>query len=523
MDRDELLDRGMAVAVHAAEHPDRMAIMSEHGHRTFAELNARANQLVRALERQGIGRGGAIALVCSNRPEFAEVVCAVLRAGMRLTTINWHLTGEEISYIVADCGAEALIADARFESSVGEPAATLAVAPVRLAVAGKIEGFESYDAALAGEDDSDIDEPTPGSTMLYTSGTTGRPKGVYRPPGRLPALIRVALRDGRYHGDEHRHLCTGPLYHAAPLAVSLSVPLNAGVGVVLMDGWTAEETLRLIEEYRITHSHMVATMFHRLLALPAEVRARYDVSSLKYVIHGAAPCPVEVKRAIIDWWGPVVNEYYAATEGGGTFVTSEQWLKKPGTVGAPNPGSVIEVRDENGDALPPGEIGTVWIKAPDDDERFEYYRDTEKTSRSYRGDFFTVGDMGYFDEDGYLFLTGRTAELIIAGGVNIYPAEVDAVLLGHPAVADVATVGVPNAEWGEEVKSVVQLRPDHEPSDGLAADLMSFCREHLAHYKCPRTVDFVEDLPRYDTGKIYRRLVRDRYWPEVAAPSKSGS
>ena len=513
-DRDELLDAGMAVAVYAAEAPERLAVICEHGDRTFPELNARANQLVRALRRRGLEAGDGVALLCANRPEFAEVMTAVLRAGWRATPVNWHLTGDEIAYIVENCGAKGFVADARFAGAVAD-AARQAPVPVQLAVAGDIDGFESYDGALAAERAVDIDDPAPGTTMLYTSGTTGRPKGVYRPPGQLPVLVRNALREGRYDGGRHRHLCTGPLYHAAPLSVSLLVPLNAGAGVVIMDGWEPEACLRLVEEHRITHSHMVPTMFHRLLALPADVRARYDVSSLVQIVHGAAPCPVEVKAAVIDWLGPVVVEYYAATEGGGTLVTSEQWLKKPGTVGRPGPGQGIQVRDEMGDVLPTGEIGFVYLKAAGGAERFEYFGDPDKTARTYdpEGAWFTLGDMGYVDDDGDVFLTGRTAELIISGGVNIYPAEVDAVLLAHPAVADVATVGVPNEEWGEEVRSVVQPKDGVDATPGLAAELMAFCRERLARYKCPRSIDFDGDLPRHDTGKIYRRLVRDRYWP----------
>ena len=251
-------------------------------------------------------------------------------------------------------------------------------------------------------------------------------------------------------------------------------------------------------------------MFHRLLSLPDEVKAKYDVSSLSYVIHGAAPCPVHVKKGMLDWWGPIIHEYYAATEGGGTLVTGEDWLKKPGTVGKPGPQQGIRVLDDDGDDCPTGTIGTVYMKAPDAG-RFEYYKDNEKTAKAYRGDWFTLGDMGYLDDDGYLFLTDRSANLIISGGVNIYPAEVDAVLLTHPAVGDVATIGVPNEEWGEEVKAVVELKQGVEPTDELAQELLAHCRQRLAHFKCPRTVDFTDQLPRHDTGKIYKRLLRDEY------------
>ncbi|MDQ3147403.1 MAG: AMP-binding protein, partial [Actinomycetota bacterium] len=330
--------------------------------------------------------------------------------------------------------------------------------------------------------------------------------------GLLPAMVRANLRNPLYRGDRHRHLCTGPLYHAAPLGISLMAPLAAGVGVVLMDGWEPADCLGLIERLRITHSHLVPTMFHRLLALPAEVRERADVSSLRMVVHGAAPCPVEVKRAMIDWWGPVLVEYYSATEGGGTLIGSREWLERPGSVGRAQGGQVLEVRDGTGAPVPPGTVGTIWITSPADD-RFEYHNDEAKTADTYREDAFTVGDLGYFDDAGYLFLTGRSAEVIIAGGVNIYPAEIDAALLAHPSVADAACVGVPNQEWGEEVKAVVQLAAGVAPSPELAAELVDWCRERVARYKCPRSVDFADELPRFETGKIYRRTLRDRYWP----------
>ena len=506
--------RAMLVASHAAAHPDRPAVTSEHGDRSFGELNVRANQLVRALRRRGLGPGDAVAIMSANRPEFAETWCATVRAGFRLTPVNWHLTGPEAAYIVDDCEARAFVADARFAGAAAEAAAGAPRAAVRLAVGGDVAGFERYDAALADEDGSDIADPALGSTMLYTSGTTGRPKGVHR---RRPAATSGAvLAAFGYRPETDRDLCTGPLYHAAPLAFSLSLPLMSGVGLVLMDGWEPRRALELIERHRVTHAHMVPTMFHQLLSVPDEERARYDVSSLRFVLHGAAPCPVGVKQRLIDWLGPVVYEYYAATEGWGTFVDSATWLTRPGTVGRPGPPDQVKVADERGEPVPAGEVALVWIKAPEAG-RFEYYKDRSKTASAYAGDYFTLGDMGYLDEDGFLFLTDRTANLIISGGVNIYPAEVDAVLLDHPAVADVASIGVPHDEWGEQVKAVVELRAGFAAGDALAADIITFCRERLAHYKCPRSVDFVAELPRQDNGKIYKRLLRDRYRQQASA------
>jgi long-chain acyl-CoA synthetase len=501
--------RGMTLALHAQISPDHMAIVSPSGDRTFAELNANANRLVRALRARGIGEGDALVLVCANRPEFAEILSACQRMGVRTTPANWHLTAGELAYIVSDSEASVVIGDARFASTV---AAASEEVPVRLAVGGAIDGFDSYSDALSEQPRDDIADPVVGRTMLYTSGTTGRPKGVDRPPATLEAtpLTTALASASRYDAATDVHLCTGPLYHAAPLAFSLSAPLAYGVGVVLMDGWDAEKALQLVDRHRVTHTHMVPTMFHRLLALPDELRQLYDLSTLRFVLHGAAPCPVPVKQGLIDWLGPVVYEYYAATEGGGTFVGPEEWLKKPGTVGRPVDEGLIRILDADDAELGPDAVGTVYLRAPAQG-RFRYYKDEAKTESSYLGDYFTLGDHGYLDGDGYLFLTGRSAELIITGGVNVYPAEVDAVLLTHPAVADAGTIGIPDEEWGEVVRSVVELKHDVSASDDLAQELVVWCQNRLAHFKCPRAVDFVDHLPRHDNGKLYRGKLREMY------------
>jgi long-chain acyl-CoA synthetase len=503
VEQSERARRGMLLAWWARRQPDVQAIVAPAGVRTFDVLNARANQAVRALRRLGLRAGDGVALLCTNRAEFAEVGAACQRAGWRLTTINWHLTAGEAGYILDDCEARALVADVSLASVATGAWHHAPGCEVALAVGGNIAGFRSYDRELAGESGADIGDPVLGSSMLYTSGTTGRPKGVHRPDTPPPTSVNLF---GYRAGD--RHLCTGPLYHAAPLAFSLTTPIAHGVGVVLMDRWDAEAALALVESHGITHTHMVPTMFHRLLSLPLEVRASYDVSTLRSVLHGAAPCPLAVKRRIIEWLGPVVWEYYAATEGTGCYVDSKTWLTRPGTVGKPADGQVV-VGDADGQALPAGETGLVFLKAPAVG-RFEYFKDASKTESTYRGDYFTLGDMGYMDDDGYLFLTDRSANLIISGGVNIYPAEVDAVLLEHPAVGDAATIGVPDEEWGERVVAVVELQPGRARSPELAAELVDHCRARLAHYKCPQVVEFTDELPRQDNGKIYKRLLRDR-------------
>jgi long-chain acyl-CoA synthetase len=526
---DDAAKQGMGVACVAAAHPDRPALLSETGSRSFAELNARANQAARALRRAGLGRGDGVALVCRNRTEFAEVFFATQRAGLRLTPVNWHLTPEEIAYVVADSGAKALIFDAAFadaapqggrleesadaqraagERSLGSPTLRL-----RLSVGGALPGFADFDAALAAEADSDIEDASLGDTMLYTSGTTGKPKGVRRPPpdperAVLGWKLLVSVFDFRPDAGDVA-LATGPLYHSGPINLCLAIPLGNGIPTVLMEKWDAEAMLRAIAAHRITHTFCVPTMFRRLLALPEAVRRRYDVSSLRFVIHGAAPCPVEDKRAIIEWFGPIVTELYAATEGMGTLVSSQEWLKRPGTVGRPAPDNV-RILDEAGSPLPAGEIGTVWLR-PVGGADFEYHGDADKKRGAHRDGFFTVGDVGRLDADGYLFLTGRTAEVVITGGTNVYPAEIDDVVLAHPDVEDAAVVGVPDPEWGEVLRAVVVPAQRAAADAALSRSILDHCEAKLPTFKRPRSVEFVDEIPRSAAGKILRRQLRDRH------------
>jgi long-chain acyl-CoA synthetase len=516
---EQLIAQGMTVAVHARRTPDAPAIISQNGNRTWREFNAHANQLVRVLRKRGLQPGDGVALLAHNGPEFAEVWAATQRAGFRLTAVNWHQSAELIAYVVDNCDAKALVASARFipgaMAAVEKAGAKLAV---RLAFAGAIPGFDDYDAALAAERPENIENPEAGSTMLYTSGTTGRPKGVYRKTRPVVSqLTGICNETAKWNPKTDISLLTGPLYHAAPLGINFVIPINAGVAVLLMDQWDAEETLRLIETYKATHTHIVPTMMHRMLQLPEATRKKYDISSMRWIIHGAAPCPAHVKQQMMDWFGPTIYEYYSSTEGGGVFVGPHEWLKKPGTVGKAVPGVEIKLLDIEGNPVPQGGEGLIYVKAPATG-RFEYYKEPTKTDSSYRGDWFTLGDMGRFDADGDLFLTGRTAELIISGGVNIYPVEIDEILIRHPDIADAAVVGVPNEDWGEEIKAVVELKPGVERSAQTAQSILDFARDKLPGFQRPRTIDFVDTLPRNAAGKVLRAQVRAPYW---AGRSKS--
>jgi long-chain acyl-CoA synthetase len=507
----DILERQIAAATSGMSHSlwaelkgDAVAIHDPLGTRSFRQINEAANKVVRLLRERGLKEGDAVALLCSNRAEFVEVLAGTLRGGFRITPVNWHLNADEVEYIINDCDAKALFAETRYPSGLSAKAPGLTL---KVSIGEDAEGFEPYARLLGEFDGADILDPTPGSQMLYTSGTTGRPKGVYRraAAGAAMGMVNVA--------EPHDvQLCAGPAYHAAPLAFDVRSSIVMGIPLVFIDRWDSEGVLRTIQHYKVTRAHLVPIMFQRLLNLPDEVRARYDISSLRYIIHGAAPCPPEVKKAMIDWVGPIINEYYAGSEGGAGFVvSSEEWLTKPGTVGKlPDP-SALRILDDEGNDVAQGVSGTLYFKvspiAP-----FEYYKDPAKTAAAHKDGYFTLGDVGYLDADGYLFLTGRTAECIISGGVNIYPQEIDNELIKHPAVEDACTIGVPNEEWGEEVKSVLTLSPGYVGSPELAADIQKYARDHLAGFKVPRSIEFVDELPRSPAGKIQRKKVRDPYW-----------
>jgi long-chain acyl-CoA synthetase len=502
----------------AAEQPDRVAVVDPAGREiSYEELAAKANSYARGLQALGLESGDAIVVLQPNGDELVAAYFAAIQAGLYVVVVNWHLVGSEVAYILSDSGAKAFLAHKQF-ADVAKAAADKVDIPARARFAvGDVDGFRRIEELGAGERDGRPANRTAGSPMLYTSGTTGRPKGVRRPlSGADPDQVPFASTwffgiFGLAPFDDHVHLCGSPLYHTAVLNF-VAISIQLGHTAVLMDRWDPEDMLRLIERHRVTHSHMVPTQFRRLLALPADVRARYDVSSLRNMIHGAAPCPLEVKRQMLDWWGPVVTEYYAATEGGGTVITGADWRCKPGSVGRPWPGSTIKVFDDSGSELPVGEVGTVYMKMGD--SSFEYHKDKAKTEKARVGDLFTLGDVGHLDEDGYLYLHDRKADLIISGGVNIYPAEIEGELIMHPKVADVAVFGVPHEDWGEEIKAIVQPADGAEPGDALTAEILEYARARLAKFKLPKSVDYLAELPRDPNGKLYKRKLRDPYWAD---------
>ena len=505
----------------AAEDPAYPAIRESDGHTVPAgELLGRANQLVHGLRALGLQPGQAIAAMLPNSTPAYELYLAMQQAGWYLTPLNYHLVGPESAYILKDCEAQVFVAHAQFGAACAAAVAEIGFPFERaFSVGGHIPGFRPYAELTAGQPTHTPSGRTLGSVMNYTSGTTGRPKGVRRPlQGVEPEAVDLGaplLGYGVTRAErDNVHLLACPWYHTAPLV--MSVPsVHLGHTLAIMERFDAEGCLARIERERVTITHLVPTQFVRLLALPEDVRQRYDVSSLRHVIHGAAPCAPEVKRRMIEWWGPVLDEYYASTEGvGGTIITSEEWLRKPGSVGKARGDNEIVILDEDGNRLPPGQIGTVYSPARGG---FEYFKDPEKTQRARHGGYSTVGDVGYLDEDGYLYLCDRKTDMIISGGVNIYPAEVESVLITHPKVADVAVFGIPNEEWGEEVKAVVEPRAGIAPSSELASELLAFCSGKLARYKLPRSVDFLDALPRDPSGKLYKRKLRESYWRDRAS------
>jgi fatty-acyl-CoA synthase len=481
---------------------------------SFGQLDARANQVAQVLRACGVRRGKHIALLMRNHRRLFEACFGADRAGIYYTTISTRLLAQEVAYIVRDCGARVLVVSDGLDDLVQALQPLMPEGLKCYMLGTPAAGFESWEATVDAAPATPIADPAQGLDMLYSSGTTGRPKGVKWPmpqsPAGAPTMLVKLLAPLFGYGRDSRYLSPAPLYHAAPLRHCMTV-IKLGGSVFVMEHFDAAQALRNIEQFGITHSQWVPTMFVRMLKLPDEERLRHDLSSMRVAVHAAAPCPVEVKQRMLAWWGPIVHEYYAGTENNGfCSITPQEWLQHPGSVGRASQG-VLHICDEDGYELPTGETGLVYFS---DGPEFEYHHDPERTAQTRNAlGWSTLGDIGRVDEHGYLYLVDRRAFMIISGGVNIYPQEAEGVLIGHPKVADVAVIGVPNEDFGEEVKAVVQLLVPQDAGAAVEAELLAYCRQHLAAYKCPRSIDFDAQLPRHPTGKLYKQLLRQRYWP----------
>jgi len=502
----------------ARSTPDKPAVVvAGTGQRqTYRELTEGANRLARLLREAGLRPGDHYAILAENHPRYFELVWAGLNSGLYVTPVNSHLTAAEAAYLVNDSGAKVVLTTAALAGVAEQMVPLTPGVTRRLMLDGTGEHHESYERAVSSCAPGSLEDQVRGTFMLYSSGTTGRPKGIRFPlPGHAAAEgDRELLPSGRALLDldeDTVYLSPAPLYHAAPLRVSALVHCTGGT-VVVMPRFDAEQALAAIEEHRVTSSQWVPTMFVRMLKLPGEVRDRHDLSSMRIAVHAAAPCPVEVKRRMIEWWGPILREYYSGTENIGTTVlSSEEWLAHPGSVGRPQ-GTTIHICDEDGSELPTGSVGTVYFAKPD--MTVAYHNDPERTaalSHPDHPDWRTLGDIGHVDDDGYLYLSDRRDFTIIAGGVNIYPREIEDALVVHEEVADVAVFGVPHPELGEQVQAVVQPVRWADAGDGLAERLLAHCRTRLAPFKWPRSIDFVRDLPRQDNGKLYKKALRESY------------
>ncbi len=482
---------------------------------TFGQLDQASNRNAHAFRSLGVKVGVHVAFLMENRLDLLALTWAAQRSGIIFTLISRYLTPDEAAYIVKDCGAHVFITSDRY----GETAAhirDIVGEDVHYMMVGEAqEGFKSWEELAQQMPSIPVPDEQAGTAMLYSSGTTGRPKGIVRDfrhtgieslsPVTLPVCETLAGMSA-----DSTYLSPAPLYHSAPLSVAM-VAAGLGATTIVMERFDEEEMLRIVEAHRITHTQMVPTMFVRLLKLPAEIRTRYDIDSLQGAIHVAAPCPVEIKKRMIDWWGPILVEYYAGTEGNGvTACTSQQWLSHPGTVGKPLYGAV-HILDDKGTPLPAGEVGDVYFDAG---QTFWYHNDPEKTASAFTlHGWSTLGDIGWMDDDGYLFLTDRRSYTIISGGVNVYPQETEDLLVSHPAVTDVAVFGVPNEELGEEVKAIVQPTVWDDQGAGLEAELIAYCRTKLSAIKTPKSIEFRKELPRTPTGKLMKRHLKAEYWP----------
>ena len=480
---------------------------------TFGELEARANRLAHLFRQAGLVEGDAVAILMENNAHMHAVMWAARRAGLYYVPINTHLTAAEAAYIIDNSAAKAIVGSVKLTDTLAGLADELpnGLPSLLLIADGALEGWSSYPECVADQPDTPIDDEIEGDLLQYSSGTTGRPKGIKRelphvPPSEAPGLM-AALVSFWMHPDTV-YLSPAPLYHTAPSVWSMQTQAG-GITTVVMEKFDAEGALDAIAKHRVTHGQFVPVMFTRMLKLPAEVREGYDVSSLERVMHAAAPCPVEIKKQMIDWWGPIVDEYYASSEAhGSTLITAEEWLTHPGSVGRPLAGAVHIVGEDDAE-LPPGEPGEIYFEGGFD---FEYLNDPDKTASSrHASGWKTVGDIGYVDEEGYLYLTDRRHHMIISGGVNIYPQEAENLLVTHPKVMDAAVFGVPDDEMGQRVKAVVQTVDPADATPEFADELLAWLRDRLAHYKCPRSISFEAQLPRTDTGKLYKQELIARY------------
>jgi long-chain acyl-CoA synthetase len=505
----------------AEAKPEVAALVDERGTTTWAAFAERTNRLVNALRAAGLRDGDTVALLCGNQRELFELMAACLHGGWVFVPVNWHWVARELAYVLENADARALVVDGRHAAVAAEAVASLApdACPVRIAIAADPPaGFEAYEAVLAAASPAEPEGQTAGGPMFYTSGTTGFPKGVrasFVPRGVEPAALGGL---GRMFSAlfalpaDGVTLLAGPAYHSAQWVFSV-LPLVAGSTLVMRQKFDPAETLELIDRHGVTNVHLVPTQFIRMLKLPEPTRRGFQGGSLVAAVHGAAPCPPEVKRQMLAWWGPKVTEYYGGTESGFlTLIHGPEWLEKPGSVGRPTDlVEVVIVRDD-GTRAGAGEAGQIYFRSRLGVD-FEYHKDPEKTRAAHlEPGLGTLGDVGYLDADGYLFLSDRKIDMIVSGGVNIYPAEIESVLVTHPAVADAAVFGIPHEEMGEEVKAAVELAEGHAPSPALAAELIAHVRSQLAGYKAPRSIDFADRLPRHPTGKLYKRLLRDPYW-----------
>ncbi|MDH4170242.1 MAG: AMP-binding protein [Acidimicrobiia bacterium] len=506
-----MTEAGREISVVAQRHPERPAVISDRGTLSFGQLDQQADALAAHFDSCGLAAGASLALLSTNRPEWLVTYQAALRSGLRLVPVNWHLEADDVAYMIADSGAQVVVVEADLVDLVPGDVARVVI------------GDESFAEVTNGGAHGPRGRPR-GTLMIYTSGTTGRPKGVAHGESTSDggavgaAMVAMFGMDGD-RGDTM--LCPAPLYHSGPSRLCGEWPLGAGVPVVLMSRFDPREALELIQRHRITHAFFVPTMFHRMLAL--DDRHDYDVSSLRFVLHGAGPCPVATKTSMFDWFGPIIHEIYAASEGPGTWIGPEEWLAHPGSVGRTDP-ERLQIRTDDDGPAPAGVEGAVWFRAS---APFRYHDDPDKTAATFDADgsWYTVGDRGRIDGDGYLFLTGRTTECIISGGVNLYPARIDDVLALHPALIDGAAFGLPDPELGEVVAAaVVPVDDRRHDVDAVAAEVVEFCRSHLGRQLTPRVVHVVDQLPRSDAGKLYRRRLVDSFRPsEAIAPEEATS